>query len=177
MATQIKSLFLQFRMLKVCTEACQLYTLCTKQRRAAKAATESDIQSWKGSVSRVPGSDCVLWPEVLLILTNLVTGALLASGSHPLPQDAGCSHVNMLIVCNQTLWVCVWLILGFWIDFWNLEGLQQKLAEEKNGCISCFFWLSSIPLWIPILYLPYPFLGWWTFSLLPCIGCCEQSCS
>lgn len=103
MPTQIKSLFLQFRMLKVCTEACQLYTLCTKQRRAAKAATESDIQSWKGSVSRVPGSDCVLWPEVLLILTNLVTGALLASGSHPLPRDAGCSLVNMLIVCNQTL--------------------------------------------------------------------------
>ena len=110
-----------------------MYTLCTKQRLAAKAATESDIQSWKGSVSRVPGSDCVLWPEVYIILTNLVTGAFLASGSHPLPRDAGCLRVNMLIVRNQTLSVCIRLILGIEIDFWNLEGLHQKLAEEKNG--------------------------------------------
>lgn len=36
----------------------------------AKATTESDIQSWKGSVSRVPGSVCVLCPEVYIILTD-----------------------------------------------------------------------------------------------------------
>ena len=41
--------------------------------------------------------------------------------------------MNMLIVCNQTLSVCIRLILGIEIDFWNLEGLHQKLAEEKNG--------------------------------------------
>ena len=61
-------------MLEVCTQAHlqarELSTLCTKQRQVAKATTESDIQSWKGSVSRVPGSACVLCPEVYMILTN-----------------------------------------------------------------------------------------------------------
>ena len=37
-------------------------------------------------------------------------------------------------------------------------------------------WMSNIPLYI-CTTSSYPFLCWWTFRLLPCLGYCKQCCS
>ena len=36
-------------------------------------------------------------------------------------------------------------------------------------------WLSNIP-WRYVPHLLYPFIWWWTFRLLPCLGYCMQHC-
>ena len=37
-----------------------------------------------------------------------------------------------------------------------------------------FLWLIFHYIYVP--YLLYPFPCWWTFRLLPCLGCCKQCC-
>ena len=47
--------------------------------------------------------------------------------------------------------------------------ISRSIDVAENGIISFFLWRSSIPLCIHLLY---PFLCWWTFRLLPSLGCC-----
>ena len=61
-----------------------------------------------------------------------------------------------------------------------LHSVQQSLGPSmllQMTFFHYFQWLSNISLYRYIPHLPYPFLCWWTFRLLPCPGYYIQCCS
>ena len=48
------------------------------------------------------------------------------------------------------------------------------LLQMEKFC--SFLWLSSIPLYIYIPHLLYPFICWWMLRLLPYLGNCKWCC-
>ena len=53
------------------------------------------------------------------------------------------------------------------------QSLDPSTSQQMIQFFS-FLWLSNIPLYIYIPHLLYPFLCWWTFRLLPCLGYCKE---
>ena len=52
--------------------------------------------------------------------------------------------------------------------------LSRTIHVVANGRIPFFLWLSNIPLCAHWPHL-YPFICWWTFWLLPYLGCCKNN--
>ena len=55
--------------------------------------------------------------------------------------------------------------------------ISRSIHVTANGIISFFFFFSSGWVIFCCIYGPhifYPVICWWTFRLLPCLGCCEK---
>ena len=58
-------------------------------------------------------------------------------------------------------------------DFIHYDNLQVHPHWCKRHYFILFSCLSNIPLYMYIPHLLYPFLYWWPFRLLPCVGYCK----
>ena len=51
--------------------------------------------------------------------------------------------------------------------------ISRPIHVAANGIISFFYgWVVFHCIYVP--HLLYPFICWWTFRLLPCLGCCNS---
>ena len=82
--------------------------------------------------------------------------------------------VNMFILGSTYKWYHVIFVFD-WLTSPSMI-ISRSIHVAENGIISSFLWLNSVPLYTCVNLL-YPFLLWWTFRLLPCLGYCKQHCN
>ena len=66
-----------------------------------------------------------------------------------------------------------YLSFSFWFTSLSMI-ISRSILVAAHGIIAFFLWLCSIPSYIHILHLLYPFLCLWTLRLLPCLEFCKQ---
>ena len=77
---------------------------------------------------------------------------------------------------HMILYDIIWyLSFSVWLTSFSMT-ISRSFHVAANGIISFFLWLSNI-LCIYVPHLLYPFLCWWTFRLLPCLGYCKWCCN
>jgi len=73
-------------------------------------------------------------------------------------------------MASPTQWIWVWVNFSSW--WWTgRPGMLQFMGSQRIG----LDWAAELN-WC-VLHLLYPFICWWTFSMLICLGYCKQCCS
>ena len=70
-------------------------------------------------------------------------------------------------MASPAQWTGIWVSSRSWC-WTGKPGMLQAIRSQKVG----HDWVTELN-W----YLPYPFLCWWTFKLLACLGYCKECCS
>ena len=88
---------------------------------------------------------------------------------HCCPENEFISAISQFPYIHVSIWC---LYFSFWLTSLCIMGSSfVHLIRTDSMCF--FLWLGSIPLYMYIPQLLYPFICWWTSRLLPCFSYCK----
>ena len=97
-----------------------------------------------------------------------------------------CSHNRVSIsalqigLSVQFFWILhkcinIYLVFFFWLASVFMIVCSPSMSLQMTYLHSFYDWVIFHCIYVP--HLLYPFLCWWTFKLLPCLGYCKQCCN